>query len=246
LDEGLSRPAVRVDNLSFQFNRWGVQVRAIDEISLSVEAGEWLNLIGPNGSGKSTLLKLLTGELTIQDGNIEIFGQDLNSVSLRDLSSAIFKIHQDPTKGTAPALTVFEHFYLANQMSSSPLGKPALRKELEVSLLRWKLDVKLEQPVSSLSGGQRQLLTLLIARTKGTPILALDEPFAALDPARTKLGIELLGKLQEEGCTIIMVTHDMSHAIQTGQRTIGLKDGRISYEAFGEMRNKAAVALLWQ
>jgi putative ABC transport system ATP-binding protein len=246
LNKTESGPAVKVENLSFRFNRWGVQVRAIDNISLSIEPGEWLNLIGPNGSGKSTLLKLLVGELPIQEGQVEVLGRNMASLPPHARSSIIFKVHQDPTRGTAPALTVFEHFFIANRSSSGRLSKSALRLQLEERLLDWRLDVKLDQPVSSLSGGQRQLLTLLIARIKGTPILALDEPFAALDPARTRMGLEALEKLQAEGCTIIMITHDMNHAIQTGQRTIGLKDGRIGYEGFGELRTKGAAALLWQ
>jgi len=239
-------PVLVLDDVSHSFEQWGHRVDALSNVTLCVETGEWVNLIGPNGSGKSTLLNMVAGNLAPKSGSVIFPGEGLSNPSKQEIAGMVFMIYQDPSKGTAPSLTVVEHLIAADQVKNREhVSLKALRKEYASDLRTFRLDADLDQPVYSLSGGQRQLLAILIANLRRAPILLLDEPFAALDPARATVCREAVEMLHGLGKTIILVTHDISLAVSLGTRTVGLRDGEIIYDKEAGDRLGADVSAIW-
>src|SRR5947207_1182586 len=118
-----------IAGVAHSFERWGHRVKALDEVTLRVDRGEWINLVGPNGSGKSTLLAAIAGKLRPQKGRVMIRGVDIATLSGRDIARSVFLIHQNPSKGTSPALTVLEHLLVADASENSA-GATVPKKEL--------------------------------------------------------------------------------------------------------------------
>jgi putative ABC transport system ATP-binding protein len=233
-------PAVDASRVSHVFDRWGHQTVALDNLDLRIPRGQWLLLVGPNGSGKSTLLKLIAGQLVLQNGTMNVAGHQVPIHGRVPSSGLTFLVQQNPVAGTAPALTVSEHLLLAGSARgawSRKLGAAVARG----ALTEFHLDVDPGQPVQALSGGQRQLLCLLMAKLRPAPIILLDEPFAALDPQRTAYGLEALKTLHQLGKTLIMATHDLQFASRHGDRTIGLNRGRVVYDEHGHARSAAGI-----
>ncbi|HNP99866.1 MAG TPA: ATP-binding cassette domain-containing protein, partial [Bacteroidia bacterium] len=141
---------------------------------------------------------------------------------------------QNPLSGTAPELSIEENFRLAT-IRTQPKGfrignNDAFRKTVRerIASLNLGLESKLNQPMGSLSGGQRQALTLLMATMDDSKILLMDEPTAALDPATSKLILDIAEKMvQEMGLTAILITHQMKDVIRYGNRLIQLKEGKV-------------------
>ena len=235
-------PVIQIENLSHQYERWGHRVRALEEIVFDVSVNEWMMLVGPNGSGKSTLVRLLTGQIPIQDGKIVVAGHNIGIISRRALSDVLFLVHQDPISGTAPGLTVREHLLLADGRHWS--GSRS-RQRVSNLLESFHLEVDPNQPVETLSGGQRQLLVLLMAKIRPAPIVLLDEPLAALDPLRATLCLEAISLLHSEGKTLVFVTHDLKLATTCGKRTLGLSDGRLVYDEREEARCVDDLQRIW-
>jgi len=240
------KPIVELRGVSHKYDRWGCEIRALRDLSLSVASGEWVMMVGPNGSGKSTILKLLAGELDLQNGSILIQGTPAADMPERALRRFFSVMHQDPTAGTAATLTVGEHLLLAETLQTSPRLSSSGRKNRYSSLLGdFHLDVSLDQPAHTLSGGQRQLLTLLMVKLREAPVLLLDEPFTALDVSKTRLCFGALEKLYAAGRTIIFVTHDLNEACRRGDRTIGIREGRVVYERRSDSRFTSELEQVW-
>ena len=233
-------PAVRVTGLSHSYERWGHRVAALRGVELSVPDGQWLQLVGPNGSGKSTLLRLLAGQLEPQAGDIAVHGSSTGALSRRHLARHLFWVPQDPAKGTAAGLTVAEHLALADGLGHQS------DKELCGLMESFALDVAPRQPVTGLSGGQRRLLSLLIAMLRPGSTILLDEPLAALDPKRSALCIEALERLREAGKTLVCVSHDAEFAFLHGDRTVGLSEGRVVYDKAGQERAIDDRRVIWE
>lgn len=237
-----SRPILTVRGVSHYFNKWGVRTEALSDVTLEVLQGEWVNLIGANGSGKSTLLNIISGKIDFSAGEVVLAGLDIRGLSRREISEIVFYVQQDPTMGTAGALSIFEHLSLAD----SRRRKGKLAADFYRSLLEdFQLGAELKQSVYTLSGGQRQLLTLLIAYLRPAPILALDEPLAALDPLRAAFCSGALEELSRNGKTIIFVTHQPEVALSSGTRTVGLSSGRLIYDKSGKERRLEELEEIW-
>jgi len=225
---------IQVRALCHTYERWGLRTSALRDVRLDVRGGEWVALTGANGSGKSTLLKLLAGLLPVQTGEVQIAGQPWAGMPMRRRASLVYLVHQDPMAGTAPALTVGEHLALAAPPAdgsaaakSRELQRPQAQGEF---LEAMKLDVAPSQLVATLSGGQRQLLALLVASLRPAPVILLDEPMAALDADRTEACAHTLRMLHSSGRTLLLVTHDVGFAQSSADRTIRLEAGCIALD----------------
>jgi len=222
------RVIVSVRDLVVSFSRWGQRVTAVDNVSFDVSSGEWLLLVGHNGAGKSTLLKAIGGQLQPDAGEVLIGGRHVRALKPRHLATTVFTIHQDPLLGTAPLLTVFENLFVADPKARrSQNSKPALMGRYASLLEPIGLADRMKQPVKVLSGGERQLLALVIARLRETPVILLDEPLAALDPSKTEVCIEEIAAMHRESKTVIQVAHDIRALQARADRILALRQGRI-------------------
>ena len=226
---------IHIKNISKIYNKGNEdEVSALKEVSIEIPQGEFVVIIGTNGSGKSTMLNLLLGTQTPTQGNIIINNNDITALPEYKRSKWISMVFQNPAHGTAPELSILENFRLASLRA----GKKKLsiginddfRKKVEekVASLGMGLEKKLEQPMGSLSGGQRQALTLLMGVMDKTDILLMDEPTAALDPKSSQVVMQLADKINKElGITIVLVTHSMKDALHYGNRLLMFHGGTI-------------------
>ncbi len=235
-----------IDGLTVTFSRWGQAVHAVDGLSLEVPRGQWLILVGPNGSGKSSLLRSVGRPLEPQAGRIRLDGEDLLAAPPLAVADRVFYVHQDPLAGTAPVLTVLENLLVADPKAGA--GGEARRAAIERyrDLLEpFGLASRLRQPAKLLSGGERQLLALLIASLRPARLILLDEPTAALDPGKEELCLQILSRLHREGRTLVHVSHDESHAAGLGDRTVVLRSGRVVEDLSGPRRTHEALRNHW-
>jgi putative ABC transport system ATP-binding protein len=181
------------------------------------------------------------GTTTPTHGNVIVNDNDITALPEYKRSKWISMVFQNPAHGTAPELSILENFRLASLRA----GKKKLsigindefRKTVEekVASLGMGLEKKLEQPMGSLSGGQRQALTLLMGVMDKTDILLMDEPTAALDPKSSQVVMQLADKINKElGITIVLVTHSMKDALQYGNRLLMFHGGTILRDINGK------------
>jgi len=221
---------------------------ALKDINLIVPKGDFVTIIGSNGAGKSTLLNLVAGTYFPESGTVEINGQDMTNWPVHKRAHLVGRVFQDPLKGTAAEMTIEENLSLAvkrGERRGLRLGLNKKRREEFqgfLALLELGLENRLEDPVKLLSGGQRQALTLLMATLGDPEILLLDEYTANLDPKTAVQILEITGRVVEQGkLTVLMVTHDLKQALEMGNRTIMMDQGRIILDLKGEEREKTTV-----
>ena len=210
------------------------EVRALQDVSVEVKKGEFLVVVGTNGSGKSTLLNLILGTILPTTGSVTIDGKIISHLPEFRRSPWVSMVFQNPGNGTAPDLSIVENFRLAALRSGKKgiaIGNNKKFRQLvkeKVAALGMGLENKIDQSIGSLSGGQRQALTLLMGVMDKTSLLLMDEPTAALDPKSAKVVMELAEQInQEMGITIILITHSMKDALQYGDRLIMFDAGKI-------------------
>jgi ABC-type sugar transport system ATPase subunit len=219
---------VEVRDLLVTFSRWGQTVRAIDGMCLKIPAGQALIVTGANGSGKTTLLRALSCLLTPEQGEVLIEGKPAGSLRPAEIANAVFHVHQDPLIGSVPTMTVFENLKLADEEPRvRRLDRNALAARNRSLLLPLGLAERLQQQAKTLSGGQRQILAILIASLRPAKVILLDEPLAALDAANAGICLNLIGELKKMGKTIVYVTHDLNRVETFADRIVTLQDGRI-------------------
>ncbi len=227
-----SKGFLNIEGLTVTYSRWGQSVHALVDLSLSVPTGQWVILVGHNGSGKSSLLKSIMGQTSITNGKVSIGNDDISCFKLNQLANMFYFVHQNPLAGTAPKLTLFENLLVADrEVKNKTVGKKALISKYSELLEPVGLQGRLNQLVQNLSGGERQIASLLIALLRPAKILLLDEPLAALDPARAKICIDLIKHLHREGRTILQISHDLSFAKAEGERVVALSDGSIVFDS---------------
>lgn len=222
--------------------------RALVELDLRLEDGDFVTVIGSNGAGKSTLLNAVSGRMPVDSGNITINGSSVRRMPDYRRAKFIGRVFQDPMAGTAPDLTIEQNLALALQRGKPRglgLGITSARRERfreELVSLGLGLEDRLTAKVGLLSGGQRQALSLLMAGFTQPAILLLDEHTAALDPARAEHVTRLTKRIVDaEKLTTLMVTHNMHQAIELGNRLIMMHEGRIIYEVHGEEKQRTTV-----
>jgi len=208
------------------------EVRALAGVDLDIEPGSWVIVIGNNGSGKSTLLNAVAGGFYLDEGRITLDGQDITRWPEHRRASLIGRVFQNPFSGTAPSMSIAENLVLAAKR-----GRPrglgwaltrSMRGEFQdrVRHLRMHLEERLDNPIGSLSGGQRQALTLLMASWIEPKLLLLDEHTAALDPRSADQVIQLSQEVvTRHRLTTLMVTHSMQQAASLGDRLIMMHRG---------------------
>ncbi|GAA0204289.1 ABC transporter ATP-binding protein [Glutamicibacter creatinolyticus] len=226
---------LEITNLSRTFFPGTVNERkALRNINLSLDAGEFVTVIGSNGAGKSTMLNMVAGKLQPDVGTVSIDGKNVTRMADFARARYIGRVFQDPMAGTAPTMTIEENMSLAwarGKFRGLGLGVTPKKRELfarELASLELGLEHRLKTKVGLLSGGQRQALSLLMATFSEPKILLLDEHTAALDPQRAALVSRLTNDIvQRHRLTTLMVTHNMEQALQLGTRLIMMHDGQI-------------------
>lgn len=226
--------------------------RALNDLSLRLETGEFVTVIGSNGAGKSTMFNAICGTFPVDSGAVFLDGKNITGLPDYKRASVIGRVFQDPMKGTAPNMTIEENLALAYAKGTrGPLAFALNKKEsgfLRDSLAEFGmgLEDRMKTKVGLLSGGQRQVVTLLMCTIVPPKLLLLDEHTAALDPATAQKVMEITNLLVERyHLTTMMITHNMSSALTTGTRTIMMDDGAILFDISGEQRaNMTLDALL--
>ena len=236
---------LKLEHISLTFNAGTVnEKKALTDLSLHLPEGDFVTILGSNGAGKSTLFNTIAGTYTPDSGKVCLDGQDITALPDYKRSKQIGRLFQDPLKGTAPNMTIEENLalaYLRANHSKSPFSMVSKADRAEfrekLAMLNLGLEARMDQPVGLLSGGQRQALTLLMATLVTPKILLLDEHTAALDPGTAEVVLALTKKIvAENNITCLMITHNMASALELGNRTIMMADGRIVLDIGGEER----------
>ncbi len=221
------------------------EVRALQGVSLSIQEGAFVTVIGTNGSGKTTLLNAVAGTFLVDEGAIRLAGRDVTRWPEHRRAELIGRVFQNPFSGTAPSMSIAENFALAGLRGQSRGLGLALRRDLlndlqdRVRGLNMGLEDRLENPIGSLSGGQRQALTLLMATWLKPQLLLLDEHTAALDPRSADQVIQLTEELiARHRLTTLMVTHSMQQAAHLGDRLIMMHRGRTLHDFHGAEKRR--------
>ena len=219
--------------------------RALQGVSLMMEAKAFVVVLGANGSGKSTLLNAVAGTLIPERGTVRLAGRDVTRWPEWRRAPLVGRVFQNPVMGSLPHLTVAENLAVAARRGRRrgvvrhALGRTRRAALAErVATLGLGLEDRLDTPVGALSGGQRQALTLLMATVVRPELLLLDEHTAALDPRSTDQVLRLTDEIiRREGLTTLMVTHSLPQAVHLGDRVIIMHRGRI-VEAIGGARKR--------
>jgi len=219
------------------------EVRALRGVTLVIDEGSFVTVIGTNGSGKSTLLNAVAGSFYVDRGAIAIAGRDVTRWPEHRRAAMIGRVFQNPFSGTAPTMTVAENLALAARRGHRHgLGKllPArLLNQLRdrVATLNMQLETRMHNPIGTLSGGQRQALTLLMATWRRPDLLLLDEHTAALDPKSADQIVRLTEKIvSQHRLTTLMVTHSMQQAARLGDRIVMMNHGSVLADYAGAQR----------
>jgi putative ABC transport system ATP-binding protein len=202
---------------------------ALRGIDMSIEKGQWLNIVGPSGSGKSTLLNIIGGLDSPSTGDVIVDSTHINGLSENDMAvyrrEKIGFIFQQ--SHLIPYLTSVENVMLSQYFHSM-----ADEKEAAEALRRVGLGERLGHRPSQLSGGEQQRICVARALINSPAILLADEPTGNLDRENTKMILELLKKIHsEEQFTIVLVTHD-PYVSQWGQRVLTMEEGKIKCDEF--------------
>ena len=239
---------LELKDLHKTFNPGTVNAKtALNGLSLTLRDGEFVTVIGGNGAGKSTMLNATAGTLQVDSGEVFLDGIDVTNLPEYKRASYIGRVFQDPMMGTAPSMHIEENLALAarrGQKRGLRWGISKEERETYRTMLRdlgLGLETRLSSEVSTLSGGQRQALTLLMATLKSPKLLLLDEHTAALDPKTAAKVMDLTDRIVKERLTTLMITHNMRDAIQYGSRLIMLHEGRVILDISGEEKKHLTV-----
>ncbi|WP_040780875.1 ABC transporter ATP-binding protein [Nocardia pneumoniae] len=223
----MSEPAVlELSGVTKEYRVGGQTVRALDEVGLHIEAGEFTSIIGPSGSGKSTLLHLL-GALDSPDaGSIRFRGEEIGALDEEQQSR--FRRHQVGFVfqffNLLPTLSAWENVAIPKLLDGTGLRKAKPRALELLDLVG--LAERAEHRPAELSGGQMQRVAVARALIMNPPLILADEPTGNLDSKTGAAILELLGEIAGSGNSVVMVTHDMG-AVTYCDRVITLRDGRI-------------------
>ena len=241
---------LKLENISLTFNAGTVnEKKALTNLSMHLEKGDFVTILGSNGAGKSTLFNTIAGTYIPDNGKVYLDGQDITALPDYKRSKQIGRLFQDPLKGTAPNMTIEENLalaYLRANHTKSPFSMVTRADRAEfrdrLAMLGLGLEDRANTPVGLLSGGQRQALTLLMATLVTPKILLLDEHTAALDPGTAEVVLELTKKIvAEHNITCLMITHNLASSLALGNRTIMMADGRIVLDIGGQEREGLTV-----
>ncbi|KUJ38934.1 ATP-binding cassette domain-containing protein [Streptomyces sp. NPDC093228] len=205
-------------------------VRALDGVSLEVHAGEITCVLGDNGAGKSTLIKIVAGLHRHDAGTFRIEGEESGLSSPREaLDRGIATVHQD--LAVVPLMPVWRNFFLGSEPRKGfgpfkRLDVDLMRRTTREQLLRMGIDLRdVDQPIGTLSGGERQCVAIARAVYFGAKVLILDEPTAALGVKQSGMVLKYVAAARDEGLGVVFITHNPHHAYLVGDRFVLLKRG---------------------
>lgn len=224
------------------------EVKALRNISLTISQGSFTAIIGTNGSGKSTLLNAIAGTFFPDTGSIKLDENQISQWPEYKRAQLIGRVFQNPFAGTAAEMTIAENIVMAMRRGQSRPLVTAVTKHVKteiadrVRMLKMGLENRLDNPIGTLSGGQRQALTLLMATWLKPKLLLLDEHTAALDPKSAAKVAELTKQIiEQEKLTALMVTHSMQQAVDLSDRIIMMHQGQIIEDFRDEMKKRVRV-----
>ena len=215
-------PLVRLINAG---KRYGAVI-ALHDITMEVSAGEVTCVLGDNGAGKSTLIKIIAGLHQPSSGTYEVEGTPVSFDSPREaLERGIATVYQD--LAVVPLMPVWRNFFLGNEVRKGPrMDIPAMKKMCKDELLAMGIDLRdVEQPIGTLSGGERQCVAISRAVHFGAKVLILDEPTAALGVKQSGVVLKYIIQARERGLGVIFITHNPHHAYPVGDRFLLLNRG---------------------
>ena len=226
---------IDINNLNKIFNAGQPnQVNAVNGIDLHIKSEDFLVIVGANGSGKTTLLNLVAGSVFPSSGTISIDSENVTKQPDYQRSRSIARVFQNPMSGTASDLSILDNFRLASIRTKSKglsIGvNDTFKNQVKekISTLGLGLENKIEQPMGTLSGGQRQALTLLMSVMDSCKVLLLDEPTAALDPRSADIVMRTAEEIiRDYRLTSILITHNLKDAFNYGNRIILMGEGKI-------------------
>ncbi|MEV6006390.1 ATP-binding cassette domain-containing protein [Streptomyces sp. NPDC051976] len=227
--DGASAPLVRLTDVSKSYGR----VRALRDVSLEVHAGEITCVLGDNGAGKSTLIKIIAGLHPHDAGSYAVEGAEVRHASPREaLDHGIATVYQD--LAVVPLMPVWRNFFLGSEPTRGrgPLRRldvAAMRATTHAALLRMGIDLRdVDQPIGTLSGGERQCVAIARAVHFGAKVLVLDEPTAALGVKQSGVVLKYVAAARDAGLGVVLITHNPHHAYLVGDRFVLLKRGTMS------------------
>ncbi len=210
------------------------------DFNLTIQNGEFISVVGSNGSGKTSMLNIICGSIPIDNGRIMIGSENITNMPEHIRQRRIGRVYQNPAMGTCPTMTILENMSLAdNKGKSFNLGRGTNKKRISyyremLASLNLGLEDKMNIPVASLSGGQRQAMALLMATMTPIEFLILDEHTAALDPKTAELIMQLTDQVvKEKHLTTIMVTHNLRYAVEYGSRLLMMHQGGVILDKAG-------------
>lgn len=225
--------------------------KALQGVNLSLKEGDFVTVIGSNGSGKSTLMNCIAGAFFPDKGSICVDGVDITRMQEFVRAKYIGRVFQDPMKGTAADMQVAENLAMASRRGKKPsLRWSSQTKDLEsfaneLQSLDLGLENRLTTRIGTLSGGQRQAITLLMATLVKPKILLLDEHTAALDPKTAEKVLNLTQhKVQSGNLTTLMITHNMKDALRFGNRLIMMHNGQVVVDVGAEKKQGLTIQSL--
>ena len=209
--------------------------------NLSVDDGQFISVVGSNGSGKTSMLNLICGSIPLDEGQIIIDGRDVTRMKEHRRYRAMGRVYQNPAMGTCGNMTLLENMAMADNKNRPYNITPGInRRRVDayramLSELGLGLEDKMNVPVGSLSGGQRQAVALLMSTLTPIRFLILDEHTAALDPKTAEIIMQLTGRIvAEKKLTTLMVTHNLRYALEYGDRLLMMHEGHIVMDHAGE------------
>ena len=235
---------IQAENIAVTFHRGTpMETPALRGLDLAIPEGQFVTVIGSNGAGKSTLLNVLTGDAVVTTGRIVVDAQDVTAWSPPRRAALVARVFQDPLAGSCADLSIEENLALAaarGYRRGLALAVDRGRRETFRAQLRrlgLGLENRLGDRMGLLSGGQRQAVSLLMATLQPMKILLLDEHTAALDPKTAEFVLDLTRRIVgDQKLTTLMVTHSMRQALDYGERTLMLHEGRVVLDVAGDTR----------
>lgn len=240
---------LKIEHVSKTFNLGTInEKKALIDINLQLDDGDFVTVIGGNGAGKSTLMNMIAGVYPIDCGHIKLDDKDISLYPEYKRAGLIGRVFQDPMMGTAANMQIEENMAIAARRGKTPTlrwSAPVAQREFfreQLKTLNLGLEDRLESKVGLLSGGQRQALTLLMATLVEPKLLLLDEHTAALDPKTAAQVLSLTTDIvHKRNLTTLMITHNMKDALACGNRLIMLHDGKILIDVKGEEKKHLTI-----
>lgn len=241
---GNEKIMLKIDNAVKTFFKGLPQEHTVlNNLSLELKEGDFVSVVGSNGAGKSTLFNAICGTFFLDGGAVLLDGKDITYQPDFRRAKWIGRVFQDPMKGTAPNLTIEENLALAYSRIKKHALAPAISsKEIKIfrerlSTMEMGLEDRMKTKVGLLSGGQRQVVTLMMCTLNTPKLLLLDEHTAALDPQTSEKIMEITNRIvKENNLTTMMITHNLNAALTTGNRTIMMDEGNIILDIHEEER----------